>query len=103
MSGRVIERVGVTMDDSGHIRHDDRPATFEAAERIAGKRIDRRKNYAIIDGEVCVAMKWTDECSGCFGAGCDECGHGGRKRYSTWVPLWALQDLLDLLQSEQET
>lgn len=91
----VIERHGTEIKD-GYIIHDDRPATFEQAETIAGHRLDRRKNYAIIDGEVAESCAWSQACSGCYdgydsfhasGCGCDECGYTGRRRQAQWVPL----------------
>lgn len=83
----VVQRNGTTIDGAGFIQHHDRPSTYEKADKIAGFRLDRRKNYAIINGEVCEATSWTQECSGCNGAGCDECGHTGRRRQSHWVPV----------------
>lgn len=96
MTGRVIERFETTISDDGAINHDDRPSTFEAAERIAGRRLDRRKNYAIIDGQVAESCMWSQACSGCYegydsfnakGNGCSECGYTGRMRNGQWVPL----------------
>ncbi len=93
----VIERHGTRVDGQGFIHHDDRETTYEAAEAIAGRKLDRRKNYAIIDGKVCENAEWTEECSGCteygdYGAvngpsGCEECGYTGKRRMSHWVPL----------------
>lgn len=84
-------------------------STFEHAESIAGVKLDRRKNYMIIDGEVCQTVTWTRSCSGCceagdyggllhrykydekarchIGHGCHECGYHGKVRTSMWVPL----------------
>lgn len=96
MTGCVIERFETTVDNDGVISHDDRPSTFEAAEKIAGRRLDRRKNYAIIDGQVAESCMWSQACSGCYegynsatarGFGCDECGYAGRRRHGAWVPL----------------
>lgn len=80
----------------GEVR--DEPSTYEAAEAIAGHRLDRRKNYAIIDGEVRVEERWSSACSGCAetpeghwqdhrGIGCDECGYTGRRRGGMFLPL----------------
>lgn len=92
----VIEReffrdgLGFTVDIKDH------PSTHKEADAIAGKRLDRRKNYAIIDGEVCELAEWSQACSGCYegyysnterGGGCHECGYQGRVRRSQWVPL----------------
>lgn len=91
----VIKRHGTAVKD-GHIIHDDRPATYEQAEKIAERRLDRRKNYAIIDGQVAESAVWSQACSGCYegddslnatGNGCDECGYTGRRRHGQWVPL----------------
>lgn len=87
MAGTVIERHGHTVDERGRIHYDDRPQSIEHAELIAGRRLDRRRNYAIINGEVCEAAWWTQECSGCDGGGCDECGYTGKRRTGAWVPL----------------
>lgn len=93
----VIERLGTEVKD-GYIHHDDRSATYEQAEMIVGRRLDRRKNYAIIDGQVAESAAWSQACSGCYegydshsaiGNGCDECGYTGRRRQSYWVPLVA--------------
>lgn len=92
MAGTVIERFGTSTDD-GFVSHDDRPSTWEAAESIAGKRLDRRRNYAIINGALCESAEWTDRCSGCSGEyhesvgyGCHECGYTGKRRMAMWVP-----------------
>ena len=87
MSGKVISRTGGA----------DRRITFATADRIAGRRLDRRKNYAIISGKVCEAASWTRDCSGCtdvgeYGAkygphGCSECGYSGKRIESVWLPL----------------
>lgn len=91
----VIERHGTEIKD-GRIIHDDRLATYEQADKIAARRLDRRKNYAIIDGEVAESCSWSQACSGCYegydsfhatGHGCDECGYTGRRRHGKWVPL----------------
>ena len=91
----VIERHGTEIRN-GLIFHDDQPATYEQAEKIAGQRLDRRKNYAIIDGQVAESCEWSQACSGCYegydianasGLGCDECGYTGRRRLGQWVPL----------------
>lgn len=96
--GSVIERRATTVRD-GCIEHDDRPSTFDRAEAICGHRLDRRKRYAIIDGDVCTIVQWSDTCSGCYerdhdypdhnarGMGCPECCYRGRVRRSQWVPM----------------
>jgi hypothetical protein len=86
---KVIERVFKADGD-----FEDVPSSFEAAERIIGQTLDRRKNYAIIYGEVCDLVRFTRACSGCYegnspfnggGNGCHECGYTGRRRSSSWV------------------
>lgn len=88
----VIERVFSEGD------FEDRPSTYEAAEAIAGRRLDRRKNYAIIHGEVREEGRWSRPCTGCAevpesshgperGIGCEECGYTGRAREAMWLPL----------------
>lgn len=92
----VIERRGHSIDTAGYIHYDDVPSTYEAAEKIAGLRLDRRKNYAIIDGQVGESATWSQACTGCYeghdsfsarGNGCDECGYTGRRRMGLYVPL----------------
>ncbi len=90
----VIERHGHSIDDQGFIHFDDRPSTYERAEELAGCRLDRRCNYAIIDGQVCESAQWSAPCSGCHegydsgrGHGCRECGYTGMSRSGAWVPL----------------
>jgi hypothetical protein len=99
----VIERLE-THIKGGVIYHNDRPATFERADELAGERLDRRKSYAIIDGKVCVLSRWSQPCSGCYesgydypnsndrGMGCRECGHTGRVRNAQWVPWYRGMD-----------
>jgi len=93
----VIERNGHSIDAKGFIHYDDRPFSFEDADKIAGRRLDRRRNYAIIDGKVCESVTWSTYCTGCCeredgygpnrGIGCPECGYTGRSRQSQWVPI----------------
>jgi hypothetical protein len=97
--GTVVQRLR-TQVKNGLIRHVERPATYERAEEIFGRRLDRRKNYAIIKGEVCDLATWSRCCSGCCdgheagcigpscrGGGCEECGHTGRRREAYWMPI----------------
>ncbi len=92
----VIIRHGHSIDDRGYIHYDDRSSTYEAAEQLAGRRLDRRRNYAIIDGQVAESARWSQACSGCYeghetgsgiGLGCSECGYTGRRRNGAWAPL----------------
>jgi len=87
-----IERLGHTVDDAGFIHYDERPVSWDRIDALAGRRVDRRKSYAIIEGELCSMTRWTDRCSGCSifaegnGFGCEECGYHGVVRYGAWVP-----------------
>ena len=78
-----------------------KPITIEQAEKMAGSRLDRRRKYYDLNGEVAVATSWTQDCSGCLelgdyggglenyeyddkagcylGFGCDECGYTGKR------------------------
>jgi len=74
--------------------HNDVPSTYSEAEMICGHRLDRRRNYAIINNEVCGSVNWTQPCSGCHegvegdrGMGCDECGYTGKSIQSFWLPI----------------
>lgn len=80
------------------------------AEKIAKKRLDRRKIYATTDdgkpceytdGLIFIISTGTTVCSGCScdteygcsccvekGSGCPECGYTGKRRHSTWIPLF---------------
>ena len=97
--GSVVVRYRTTVV-SGYIRHHERPSSFEQAEKITRRRLDRRKNYCIIRGKVCEAVEWSRCCSGCCegpeygckgercrGGGCGECGYTGRSRRGQWVPV----------------
>ena len=65
----------------------DVPTTIERVETVAGKRLDRRRSYAVIGCEVHRAEHWTQECSGCYGNGCGECGYTGKCRVMMWQPI----------------
>jgi len=77
----------------------DEPSTFEKAEKVAGFKLDKRRNYAIIQNEVRQLAKWTQPCSGCSddseysnasrGSGCSECGYHGVVRTGMYLPLSA--------------
>ncbi|QDP20690.1 hypothetical protein [Bradyrhizobium cosmicum] len=89
---RVTTRIRTVIRD-GRIIHHDRTISWARADRIAGRRLDRRKNYCVIEGHVCSAVTWTQRCSGCSegllddrGGGCGECGHHGVVRCSQWLP-----------------
>lgn len=67
--------------------------TWQQAEKLVGKRLDRRRRYAR-DGKILLELiHWTGSCSWCFeggdyhvGSGCSECGYQGKVRHSMWVP-----------------
>lgn len=71
--------------------------SIEDAEKIAGKRLDRRRKYFIWMGDVCFNEKYTGACSGCsddseyaiasIGGGCFECGYTGKRISFVPVPI----------------
>lgn len=74
------------------------------AEKIAAKRLDRRRKWFVWHGEVCFESKWTEPCSGCScdteypcscctkaGGGCQECGYTGKRVQSFPTPHWTLE------------
>jgi hypothetical protein len=88
---------------------DSREVHWSTAEQHCGRRLDRRRKYAVINGELCSLGRWTDTCSGCcetvdghnvhryprdkkhgclIGGGCDECGYTGKRRQSFWGPVF---------------
>lgn len=81
----VVERLGHSFDGD-RIVYNERPLSWRQADEIAGRRLDRRKNYCVIDGQVCSEIRWTSSCSGCDGGGCQECGYHGRVRNGYWMP-----------------
>ena len=83
----TIERHGTIFLPDGRYTHDDHPTTYVRLEAIAGRRLDHRKSYALIEGQVAEIVSWTARCSGCDGSGCDECGYHGKIRVAHWVPL----------------
>lgn len=104
---RVIRRLGSRIDDQGRIHYDEQPATWADADTLAGRRVDRRRCYAIIandDGlpELCEVVRWSQPCTGCTdspemttlperGFGCSECGYTGRVRSAQWVPAETME------------
>lgn len=92
----VIERHGHTIDAGGVIHYDDRTLSWGEADKLAGRRLDRRKNWAFISGRLCDSVTYTRNCSGCSydtdygserGGGCEECGYHGVIRCSEWIPV----------------
>lgn len=106
--GKVQIQIEIHINEESY-EYEEEDSTYEHAESIVGVKLDRRKNYMIIDGEVCQMATWTHSCSGCceagdyggllhrykydekarchIGAGCHECGYHGKVRTSMWVPL----------------
>lgn len=101
VSGSVIERTGHHIDPDGRIRHHDEAVAWPEADKRAGFRLDRRKNWAFVDGLICDSVSWSRACSGCYeghdgdnakGTGCSECGYQGRARNTAWVPADAMME-----------
>jgi hypothetical protein len=103
--------------------YNEEPTTWEHLEKLAGHRLDRRKSYCVISGQVCEAVSWVDSCSGCFetedghpvgsylfhpkhrchvGSGCEECGYRGIRRNAQWIPIDG-QAPADLESDEEES
>ncbi len=76
------------------------------AEKLIGQKLDKRKQYykhteegAKVDnswafngtgtprGTVFVLDKWREECSGCDGCGCQECGNHGHRIQTSHFPI----------------
>lgn len=90
MSGSVIVRGETTIIDQ-RIHHYDQPISWDEADCRAGFRLDRRKAWAFVDGQLCESLSWTASCSGCSypdgtNEGCSECGYHGKVRSGMWVP-----------------
>lgn len=73
---------------------DRRIVAHDVAESIAGRRLDKRRIYAVIGGGVCGIVRWTGPCSGCttegiehIGSGCRECGWTGKRSREMWMPM----------------
>lgn len=92
---RAIVRHGHKVTDDGRIIYDDRPVPVETLDHVAGVRLDRRKNWALVEGHVCDSASWSQTCSGCEGGGCRECGFHGVTRRSMWVPWTPSRDSED--------
>lgn len=103
MSGSVIMRAGHEVVDD-RIVHNDQEMSWEAADKRAGFRLDRRKSWAFIPDksdlgipELCEMISFTRACSGCedsesmyprgVGDGCHECGYTGKSRETCFVPF----------------
>jgi hypothetical protein len=69
----------------------------DEAESLFGGKLDRRRRYALLLGDVCEHSSYVVPCSGCAcdcgdgypceheGCGCHECGYTGRRRYTDWL------------------
>ena len=93
---KAIIRHGHTVDERGYIHYDETALDWPDADTKAGFRLDRRKNWAFVDGELCESIGWTESCSGCVypdgtNEGCSECGYHGRVRSGMWVPYLGKQ------------
>ena len=89
MSGSVRRRDGDT----------DTVVTWNEADTLAGRRLDRRRAYMIFDKEVRMLTTWSQACSNCScdcgdgypcghgSGGCETCGHTGRSRVRWWAEL----------------
>jgi hypothetical protein len=71
----------------------DRAVTYERLERRFRRILDRRRNYCVVRGELCEAGHWSQECSGCYGSGCEECGYQGKIRVGMWIPVEVCEGL----------
>ena len=72
--------------------------TVEAARTEARRRrLDLRRVYAFIDGDLHVLVRWVSNCSGCAcqmhdcmcscpSGGCRECGYTGKRRRREHAP-----------------
>lgn len=89
-----IERLSTTVSEDGRIHHDERALTWAEADAKAGRRLDRRRLWAFVDGELCRLVRWSQICTGCSydtdygsqkGGGCEECGYHGVVRNGQWV------------------
>lgn len=85
-----------TTDGSGNAAVSLHKLTHDQAQHLTAHRLDRRKNYALIEGELHEQATWSQACTGCYeghntfssrGNGCDECGYQGRVRTGAWIPV----------------
>jgi hypothetical protein len=99
---KVLVIAGQVIEPDGTVRLDGREVPFDEADKIAGVRLERCKDYAVIDGVVCEAAEFVQACPACYegddlidetGCGCHECGHTGRMTMSLWIPLPTLHKL----------
>ena len=89
-------RHGYEVIDS-KIIYDETAITYKEAEKLTGHKLDRRKNYRIINNELCECGSWTAPCTGCSlddpywtgnrGGGCSECGGQGKRIQGHWLPV----------------
>jgi len=43
--------------------HHEEELTYEEAEELCGRKLDRRMNYMVIDGKVCHKIEWSSTCT----------------------------------------
>jgi len=63
------------------------PPSWVEAERVSGRRLDRRRTYTIVDGVVFVDVRWRGSCSSCDGYGCTRCRNSGMRWHVDGVPV----------------
>lgn len=72
-------------------------ADSAARDEAHRRRLDMRRAYCLIDGQLHVYVRWTGKCSGCScqrhdgqcscpGIGCRECGYTGKRMRREAVP-----------------
>lgn len=80
-------RLFVEVCRDGIINYIEEPITYSEGEEFCGFKLDKRKNYCIVEGKMCESIEWSQECSGCDGGGCSECGYHGRSAKGMWYPV----------------
>ena len=96
--GSVIEYLGHIVLNGRSVR-DECPSSFERAENMVGRHLDRRRSYAIFGDELREVATWSRACLECYeggydkltscGPGCEYCGFTGRRRKTVWLPSMA--------------
>jgi len=93
-----IERLGYVISN-GVVNFRDVPVQWDRIDALAGRRMDRRKSWAIVMGKLCGKVSYRAVCSGCAndlyqarGFGCTECGYHGVVINSMWVPEQHIRD-----------
>lgn len=86
-TGVVVEIIGSSVVDGFLLVH-TKPSSHEAAELLAGHRLDRRHNYAVHRGTVYVRVGWETSCVHCRATGlprCRLCSRPGVTRNAEWA------------------